>query len=125
MILATPPPTNNAGTLGVGPWWVNTDRTLWVQSATGPWHAGYNQKNMMVKPTGVTPAISGTRIDAPAPPMEVRWVPQLHFEFQTMGLRFPTEGCWKITATAGSHELSFITAVWPRPLEQALANPGR
>ena len=22
----------------------------WMQSATGPWHAGYNQKNMMVKP---------------------------------------------------------------------------
>ena len=125
MVLATPPPTNNAGTLGEGPWWVNADRTLWMQSATGPWHAGYNQKNMMVKPTGVTPAISGTRIDAPAPSMEVRWVPQLHFEFQTMGLTFPTEGCWTITATAGSHELSFITAVRPRPLEQARTNPGR
>jgi hypothetical protein len=110
---ATPPATNNAGSIGDGPWWVNKDRTLWMQSATGPWHAGYNQKNMMVKPTGVRPTISGTRIDAPAPPMQVRWVPQLLEEFQTMGLAFPTEGCWEITATAGDRELSFVTIVRP------------
>ncbi len=114
-VRATPPPTNNAGPLGEGPWWVNPDRTLWMQSATGPWHAGYNQKNMMVKPTEVKPTLSGTRIDAPAPPMEVRWVPQLIAEFQTMGLTFPTEGCWKITATAGDHQMSFVTMVRPRP----------
>jgi hypothetical protein len=114
-VRATPPPTNNAGTLGDGPWWVNADRTLWMQSATGPWHAGYNQKNMMIKPTAVRPTISGTRIDAPAPPMVVRWVPQLDYEFQTMGLTFPTEGCWRIAATAGDRELSFVTIVRPRP----------
>ena len=111
---ATPPPTNNAGPLGDGPWWVNADRTLWMQSATGPWHAGYNQKNMMVKPADVRPAMSGMRIDRPAPPMEVKWVPQLHAEFQTMGLTFPTEGCWKVTATVGAHELSFVSAVRSR-----------
>jgi hypothetical protein len=47
-VRATPPPANNAGSLGDGPWWVNTDRTLWMQSATGPWHAGYNQRNRMI-----------------------------------------------------------------------------
>jgi hypothetical protein len=114
-VRATAPPTNNAGALGDGPWWVNADRTLWMQSATGPWHTGYNQKNMMIKPTAVRPTLSGTRLDAPAPPMEVRWVPQLDFEFQTMGLTFPTEGCWRITATAGDRELSFVTIVGPRP----------
>jgi hypothetical protein len=112
---ATPPAANNAGSPGDGPWWVNTDRTLWLQSATGPWHAGYNQKNMMVKPADVKPALSGTRIDGPASPMGVKWVPQLHAEFQTMGLTFPTEGCWKVTATAGTHELSFFTVVRPSP----------
>jgi hypothetical protein len=114
-VRAMPPPTNNAGPLGDGPWWANTDRTLWMQSATGPWHAGYNQKNIMVKPTEVKPTLSGTRIDASAPPMEVRWVPQLVAEFQTMGLTFPTEGCWKITATAGDHQMSFVTMVRPGP----------
>jgi hypothetical protein len=114
-IRATPPPTNNAGSLDDGPWWVNADRTLWMRSATGPWHAGYNQKNMMIKPTAVRPTISGTRIDAAAPPMDVRWVPQLDYEFQTMGLTFSTEGCWRITATAGDRELSFVTIVRPRP----------
>jgi len=44
----------------------------------------------------------------------VRWVPQLDFEFQTMGLTFPTEGCWRITAAAGDRELSFVTIVRPR-----------
>ena len=110
-VRATPPPTNNAGPLGEGPWWINADRTIWMASATGPWHAGYNQKNMMVKPSGVRPTLLGTRIDAPAPPMGVRWVPQLDFEFQTMGLTFPSEGCWKLTATAADHELSFVTRV--------------
>jgi hypothetical protein len=112
-VRATPPPANNAGPLGDGPWWVNDDRTLWMQSATGPWHAGYNQKNVLVKPAGVIPTLSGTRIDAPAAPMDVRWVPQLRAEFQTMGLTFPTEGCWKVTATAGDRELSFVTSVRP------------
>jgi len=46
--------------------------------------------------------------------MEVKWVPQLHAEFQTMGLTFPTEGCWKVTATVGAHELSFVSAVRSR-----------
>ena len=112
-VRATPPPTSNAGALDDGPWWVNADRTLWMRSATGPWHAGYNQKNIILKSTGVTPAISGTRIDAPAPPMAVKWVPQLRAEFQTMGLTFPAEGCWKITATAGDREMSFVTRVRP------------
>ena len=114
-VRATPPPANNAGPLGDGPYWVNADRSLWMQSATGPWHAGYNQKNIMVKPTGVRPTISGTRIDGSAPPMDVSWVPQLRAEFQTMGLTFPMEGCWKISATAGDRELSFVTSVGPRP----------
>ena len=114
-VRATPPPTNNAGSLGDGPWWVNADRTLWMQSATGPWHAGYNQKNMMVKPAGAAPTIAGTRIDAPAPPMEVRWVPQVHAEFQTMGLTFPADGCCKVTATTGDQQISFVTIVWPGP----------
>ena len=114
-VRTAPPRLKDVMPLGDGPWWINADRTLWMWSATGPWHAGYNQKNMMVKPAGVTPTISGTRIDAPAPPMEVRWVPQLRGEFQTMGLTFPTAGCWKVTAKAGDRELSFIAIVRPRP----------
>src|SRR5205823_5951351 len=49
MVRATPPPTNNAGPIGEGLWWVNDDRSIWMQSATGPWHIGLNQKNMMIK----------------------------------------------------------------------------
>ncbi len=115
MIRATPPPTNNAGALGEDLWWVNADRSLWMRSATGPWHVGYNQKNMMLKPSGVRPTIAGVRIDAASPPMDVKWVPQLGAEFQTMGLTFATAGCWKITATAGDRTLEFVANVQPQP----------
>jgi len=115
MVRATPPPTNNAGPLDEGPWWVNADRSLWMRSATGPWHSGYNQKNMMIKPSGVKPTIVGTRIDATEPPMDVKWVPQLRAEFQTMGLGFASDGCWKITATAGDRALEFVTRVRLEP----------
>ena len=42
---------------------------------------------------------------APASPVEVRGVPQGVNEFQTMALTFPTDGCWKITATGAGHRL--------------------
>jgi hypothetical protein len=115
IVRATPPPANNADPLGEGLWWVNADRSLWMESATGPWHAGYNQKNILLKPTGVLPTISGTRIDGTAAPMDVRWVPQLRAELQTMGLTFPSEGCWKITAAAGDRTLEFVARVRPLP----------
>ncbi len=37
--------------------------------------------------------------------------PQLRAEFQTMGLAFASEGCWKITATAGDRTLDVVTRV--------------
>ena len=111
MVRATPPPTNNAGQVGEGLWWVNKERTIWIASATGPWHLGLNQKNMMIKPSGVGLYVSGTRIDASALPADVQTVPQIRYEFQTMGITFPAEGCWKITATAGDYELEFVTRV--------------
>lgn len=115
MIRSIPPRANNAGSLGEGSWWVNADRSLWIGSATGPWHAGYNQKNMMIRPSGVRPTLAGVRIDGSSQPMRVRWVPQLGAEFQTMGLTFASAGCWKITATAGDRTLEFVVSVRPPP----------
>ncbi len=111
MIRATPPQANNADPLGEGLWWINDDRSIWMQSWTGPWHVGYNHKNMMLKPSGIKPTLAGSRTDAPAPPMEAKWVPQLRAEIQTMGLTFPSKGCWKITATAGDRTLEFVARV--------------
>ena len=111
MIRATPPPTRNAGTLHDGPWWVNAERTIWIASATGPWHAGLNRKNAMVKPSGAGLSVSATRIDASASAAEVRTVPQVADEFQTMSIAFPADGCWAIKATTGDHTLEFVTRV--------------
>lgn len=34
--------------------------------------------------------------------------------FQPSAVTFPTEGCWRVTATVGSAELSFVTLVIKR-----------
>lgn len=63
----------------------------------------------------VTPgtlAISGRRLDAPAPPLRAD-VPEGYGSsgFQASGVFFPTEGCWEITGIVGIATLSFVTFV--------------
>lgn len=56
--------------------------------------------------------ITATRIDASAPKAKV-WVPSGYGirGFQSSAIHFPTEGCWRITATAGSAHLTYVTVV--------------
>lgn len=62
--------------------------------------------------------IRGERIDGAAPPLRVEgpspgW-PETGFSgtaFWASGLIFPTEGCWRVTATAGDATLTFVTLV--------------
>jgi len=56
--------------------------------------------------------ITATRVDASAPKAKVR-VPSgygIH-GFQSSAIDFPTEGCWRITATAGIAHLTYVTVV--------------
>ena len=57
-------------------------------------------------------AISGRRLDAPAPPA-IGDVPDGYGAtgFQASGVTFPTEGCWEITGSVGSTSLTFVTFV--------------
>lgn len=57
-------------------------------------------------------AITGRRLDAPAPPLQAS-IPDGYGTsgLQASGVFFPTEGCWEITGTVGGQTLSFVTFV--------------
>jgi hypothetical protein len=56
--------------------------------------------------------ITGQRVDAPAPPaLGDASDGYGDADFQASGVTFPTEGCWQITGTVGSTQLTFVTFV--------------
>jgi hypothetical protein len=56
--------------------------------------------------------ITATRLDAPAPKPKVR-IPSGYGGrgFQSSAISFPAEGCWRVTATAGHTQLTYVTVV--------------
>ena len=75
------------------------NKLLWV--TTPPWQ---------------TPAISGERLDAPAPPLRVLGVNQGSFSSADKpsfmsAVNFPTPGCWKLRARVGDVSLSYVVDV--------------
>jgi hypothetical protein len=56
--------------------------------------------------------ITGTRLDAPAPPAKAD-IPSGYGPsgFQPSGVVFPTQGCWKVTGRVGKARLVFVTLV--------------
>ena len=70
----------NADPWGVGRWYVNADRTIWAGSV-----------RMVAGPNG----------------NQVLWIRlpcRYSTGFQASGLAFPTEGCWQISARAGTSD---------------------
>jgi hypothetical protein len=60
------------------------------------------------------PSVTGERIDGPAPPA-FGDLDHGHetggFRWFASGMYFPSEGCWRITATAGEAKLTFVVRV--------------
>jgi hypothetical protein len=56
-------------------------------------------------------SITGSRLDAPAPPLRVEFGDPRDRGFQPSQVIFPTEGCWEINASAGGSTLRLITRV--------------
>lgn len=104
-----PPDDPNADPFGYGDWYINEDRTMWVNVGPG-WHTG-GEKVTWIRPAGMELTISGRRLDGDAPPLRVEIPAGYGTGFQIMGVYFPTEGCWAVTATAGEHRLDFVTQV--------------
>jgi hypothetical protein len=115
-IRAEPPRDPNADPFGTGPWYVNADRSIWagwdaIRMVAGP----KGNKVLWIRPQGRQLTISGRRLDANASPATATIPCCYPTGFQASGLTFPTEGCWQISAKAGTSELTFITRVGPEP----------
>jgi hypothetical protein len=107
---AEPPQDVNADRFGEGPWYINTDRTIWAGWDAGRWHAGRN-KVLWIRPAGTRLRVEGERVDRAAPPLVANIPNGYSTGFQASALFFPTEGCWRVHATSGEHELTFVTNV--------------
>jgi hypothetical protein len=122
VITETAPSDPSADPIVQSEWYINGDRTLWAgPMPKGGWSSGgqlysgnrviKGQKTYWVRPVGADLAISGRRLDASAPPVEA-FIPCCYKSgFQIVGLYFPTEGCWEVSARAGASELRFVTLV--------------
>ncbi len=118
-----PPKDPNADRFGFGDWYVNADRTIWV--AKNSWRAGRDgNKVIWIRPAGTKLVVTGRRLDAAAPPLRATSDRGYPTGFTVTGLYFPTEGCWEITAKAGSKELRFVTEV-ARPSTPLSPSPAR
>lgn len=120
----TAPHDPNAMPVGPADWYINADHTIWAGAVPpGGWPAGgvlysgkgriKGQKTYWVRPKGAQLVISGHRLDSEAPPVEAHIPCCYPTGFQIVGLHFPTEGCWKVSAIAGESALQFVTLVRP------------
>lgn len=115
-IRAEPPRDPNADPFGVGPWYVNADRTIWASAGVRLVAGPKGNKVLWIRPQGTQLTIAGRRLDSNAAPAKATIPCCYRTGFQASGLAFPTEGCWQVSAKAGTSELTFITRVEPEPL---------
>ncbi|MFI5176622.1 MAG: YncE family protein, partial [Terriglobia bacterium] len=112
-VLDEPPSDPKASPFGFGEWYISESRSIWFPRQG--WRAGSDNKVILIRPAGVRLAISGRRLDGPAPPLELsKGVSEYPGStFEVIGMTFPAEGCWEVTAKAGDDVLRFVTTVAP------------
>lgn len=111
-VRAVPPSDPNADPFGAGPWYVNADRSIWAGWDAAGMAEGEN-KVLWIRPRGTQLTVSGRRLDAESSPMSGKVPCCYPTGFQASGLIFPSEGCWEVTAKAGTSEFTFVTSVGP------------
>lgn len=112
-IVAEPPKSEHASPFGVGHYFVNANRTMWVRHKD-LYVGDIENKIIWIRPSGTRLVVSGKRIDSTAPPLSAEEDHYSH-DFTVIGLYFPETGCWQIDATAGTEELHFVTEVISPP----------
>lgn len=109
----TPSPlSSEARVLGQGPWFVNSERTIWIWDQ--PWVAGTVTNVVAVRPEGTRLSVRGRSLERSdgneSAPLDAAIAAGPLF-FKTGAFLFPTAGCWEVTATAGDQVLTFVTRV--------------
>jgi hypothetical protein len=87
-------------------WWTGQEETRLQANGEGV-------KIGWFRPEGADLEISGRRIDAEAPPLEVEIPCCYPTRFQSTRLIFPAGGCWEITGIAAKSILTFVVSVEP------------
>jgi hypothetical protein len=87
-----------------------------AQDRVGPDGAIGNKLLWVTTPPWLRPTISGERLDAPAPPLQVVAVNQGSFSSAEKpsymsAVNFPTAGCWRLRARVGDVSLSYVVDV--------------
>jgi hypothetical protein len=103
------PRQQGADPLGSGPWYINSDATIWALKQ--PWRSGVPLKTAWIKRGRSTLTVVGRRLDANAPPLQISIPEGYSGGFQASRLMFPTPGCWEVSETAGSRTLKFVTRI--------------
>lgn len=93
------------GTVLIRPY--DIDYKGWLGMKSVWWRAGKGEGQLVV---------TGHRLDADAPEMESRMPADYgDIGIQATAIYFPSEGCWEVTGTAGTAELTFVTLVVKAP----------
>lgn len=76
----------------------------------------FNKLIWVTSPPDRAPALSGERLDAPAPPLRVLATNMGSFSNATRpswatAVLFPTAGCWRLTARVGDVSLTYVVSV--------------
>jgi hypothetical protein len=111
-VMETPPQDANADPFGPGPWYVNSDRSIWA-GFTAAWMkaGGRGNKVMWIRPAGTTLIVAARQLDGASGRFEARIPCCYPTGFQASGLRFSEPGCWEVSARAGNSSLTFVTRV--------------
>ena len=113
LVRAEPPRDPNADPFGLGPWYINADRSIWAGWDAGHWVSGSNgNKVLWIRPQGTNLKVVGRRLDGDGATALKADIPCCYpTGFQASRVYFPMSGCWEVTATAGGSELKFVTKV--------------
>ncbi len=106
------PDIPEAAAFPAGAWYANAEGSLWAGTPSSGVRQGENLF-AWVKPGGSPLQISGQRLDIMAAPLAAPLPPENGESYLTATLDFPTDGCWQISAQAGSVSLGFILYVAP------------
>ena len=90
-------------------WYANPSRTIWAMWNGKTYTGAY--KVLWFRTQGETITVTGQRLDGAAPQMTADMGHEPPLSVQGSGLKFPSDGCWRIDASAGGEKMSFVKKI--------------